>query len=173
QISYSLVQRTPERDIIPMCEALDIAVLPWSPLASGVLSGKYSREDMIAEQQRIERGEARPFGDEQRVVGLTEKKLEIADTVKTVAEDIGRTASQVALNWLMRKRGVTSIILGARTLAHLDDNLACLDFTLDDEHMKRLDDVSAIELGFPHDFRANPQVRRFWSGDTSIEDRLH
>jgi len=150
---------------------MGIGLLPWSPLDTGILTGKYTREDLEKERKLIESGQADPFNSDRRLVGLTEQKLAVAETVKKIAEAIGRTPAQVALNWLLRRDGVTSIILGARKVEQLDDNLACLDFTLGDEHLKQLDEVSAIDPGFPHTFLVGGAVGNFVTAGTEIEGR--
>lgn len=169
QVQYHVAMRDVERDIMPMCREMGLACLPWSPLASGILTGKYRRDDMQKERQLIECGEAKPFGMDNRIVGLNEHKLKVADEVQEVAKAIGRSPAQVALNWLATKDGVTSIILGARTLEQLEDNLGCLDFTLDDEHVEQLERVSAITLGFPHDFLHGEFVRDLVTAGTTVE----
>lgn len=104
-----------------------------------------------------------------RGMQLTERKLEVAEVVKAIAGQAGRSSSQVALNWLLMRDGVTSVILGARKLTHLEDNLGCLDFALDDEQLRRLDEASKIELGFPHDFISSPQVHGVIHGGAEID----
>lgn len=147
QIMYSLIERTPERELLPMAKALDIGVTVWSPLGGGVLSGKYNRQD---EREPKRFGPSNPMG----AVFVNERNLSIASEVQTVAKEIGKTPSQVALNWIrqQRDRGVLMPIIGARTEAQIKDNLGCLDFELAAEHMKKLDEISKIQLGFPHDF---------------------
>ena len=100
---------------------------------------------------------------------LSERKLNIANTVSEVAAEIGSTPAQVALRWVMDRPGVTSTILGARTADQLDDNLGCLDLELDADHRTRLDQVSEIELGFPHDMVMSPRIKRFIHGDVEID----
>jgi aryl-alcohol dehydrogenase-like predicted oxidoreductase len=141
QIRYSLVDRDVERELLPMAEALDLTVTPWDVLASGVLSGKYNRDEST-------RGRA-TLRDR-----ISDRGLAIAAEVIKVADDIGRTPAQVALNWVMRGRGVIVPLVGARTREQLDENLGCLDFELSDAHMKTLDEASAIRMGFPHDMIA-------------------
>lgn len=171
QMEYSLAVRDVERDILPMCRELGLGMLPWAPLAGGILTGKYTREDLEKQQ----RGESPQnfFNSSNRVLTLTEQNLAIADTVKRVAEEAGRTPSQVALNWLLTRRGVTSAILGARTLNQLEDNLACLDFRLSSGQLTALDEVSQIELGFPHDFLSNIMASDIITGGAEIAIRRH
>jgi len=150
QIEYSLIERTVERELLPMARALDLAVTPWSVLGSGVLSGKYeTAADGGKPENRISEGSYR----------LTERNLAIARELREVAHDVGCTPSQAAINWVRRRPGVIVPILGARRLDQMEDNLACLDVELPDEAAARLDEASAIELGFPHDFLMRDPIR--------------
>jgi aryl-alcohol dehydrogenase-like predicted oxidoreductase len=139
QIRYSLLDRTAERDLLPMAKALDLSVTPWDTLGSGVLTGKYNRD-------AGEQGRATLRGQ------LRERDLGIAGEVVKVADEIGRTPAQVALRWVLGGEGVIVPLVGARTREQLDDNLGCLEFDLDEEQRRRLDEASRIRLGFPHDF---------------------
>lgn len=139
QIEYSLVERTPERDLLPMANAFDLAITPWSPLAGGVLSGKYSQAN--GDGQATSRG-----------MDIPERSLQIAHAVGELAQELGRSSSQVALAWLRAQSPQIIPILGVRKLEQLQDNLKCLELTLSDEQLKKLNQVSQIELGFPHDF---------------------
>ncbi|HEU5030914.1 MAG TPA: aldo/keto reductase [Spirillospora sp.] len=155
QIPYSLVERTVERDLVPMAETMGLGVVLWSPLAGGVLTGKYTRAD-------LETGNGAGNGRSTRkdvAVGngfLTERALDIADVVKDVAAEIGTTPSKVALAWTMLDPSVTAPIVGARTMAQFDDNLGALDIELDAGQRARLDEASVVDLGFPHE-----TLRRF------------
>jgi aryl-alcohol dehydrogenase-like predicted oxidoreductase len=159
QIQYSLLERTPERDLLPMARALDIAVTPWGVLGGGALSGKYKA------------GKERPAKTRYAVAGewgnafLTDRNFRIAGVVSEVAGEVGRTASQVSLAWVRRQPwGVVVPILGARTLTQLEDNLGCLDLSLTDEQNARLDAASKVDLGFPHDFLVS--ARSYVFGET-------
>lgn len=143
QIEYSLIERTAERELLPMARELDIGVMAWSVLASGILTGKYSKKIETNEPRRL---------DKAQFVELSERNLAIADQVQQVAQEIGCTPSQVAINWV-RGKGVIPI-LGATKLSQIQDNLACFDFQLSDEQIHKLNEVSKIELGFPYDFLA-------------------
>jgi aryl-alcohol dehydrogenase-like predicted oxidoreductase len=147
QIQYSLIERTVERDLLPMAKALDIGVTAWSPLGGGVLTGKYSGRTGRPEGVRFTTGE---WAD----AYLTERNLRIAAEVAAVAKASDRSCAQVALAWMrqQRQRGVIIPIIGARSAAQLQDNLGCLDGELSAEHLARLDEVSRIDLGFPHAF---------------------
>ncbi|CAN5902407.1 aldo/keto reductase [soil metagenome] len=137
QIPYSLVQREVERDLIPMARGLGLGVTAWAPLGGGVLSGKYNRP---------------AAGDDaRRLADVDPAKLDIAQAVGGVADELGVPAAQVALAWLRAQGGVIPI-LGARTAAQLESNLGALDVELSSDHLGRLDEVSRIPLGFPHDF---------------------
>ena len=147
QIEYSLLQRAPERDLIPMANELELAVTPWAPLAGGALTGKYlnKKED---EPTRLNKDSAR----------LNERNTSIVMEVKRIADELGVTATQVALNWLRQKKGIIIPIVGAKKESQIKDSLDCLNFVLPEEFMKQLDEVSKIELGFPHDFLNQPLI---------------
>lgn len=153
QVRYNLIDRTAERDLLPMARAFDLAVTPWSVLSAGVLTGKYNRVE-------TEGGRAKLWGD------IAERDLAIAGEVVQLAEEIGCTPSQVALNWVRQQPGVIIPIVGARKVGQLEDNLGALDFTLTGEQIARLNDVSRFELGFPHEFLASDGVRDVVFGGT-------
>jgi aryl-alcohol dehydrogenase-like predicted oxidoreductase len=145
QTEYSLIQRTPERDLLPMAQALNVTPLGWSPLASGILTGKYSGDDAAGG-----RLDSAPFHP------LTDRNLAIADAVLDVADATGHTPAQVALAWV-RQQGVMPL-LGATKPHHMESNLESLSITLDAEHLDTLHAASQIELGFPHDFLEGTQA---------------
>jgi len=159
QVSYSLVERSVERDLLPMAKALDLGVTAWSPLGGGLLTGRYG-SDRAEPQEGTRLAAIREFGERR----LTDRNLEIADAVNQVAAERGATSTQVAIAWIQaqQQRGVVIPIVGARTLAQLEDDLGALQLDLTDEELARLDEVSRIERGFPHDFEG--QVYAF--GDT-------
>ena len=145
QIEYSLVARTPERDLIPLALDFGLGVTPWSPLGSGLLTGKYrSKTASAAQTGPVERrlDQAADFSTRT----LTDRNLKIVEAVASVAEESNRSPAQVALNWLLQQPGVTSPIIGARKLDQLHDNLKCLEFDLSAEHLQQLDEASRIEL---------------------------
>ncbi|MBT8486173.1 MAG: aldo/keto reductase [Phycisphaerales bacterium] len=169
QVSYSLALRDVERDLAPMAIELGLGVTPWAPLAGGILTGKYTRADIPRlEAARTAEG-FDPFDSTDRPLTLTEQRLALADVVKQVAAEAGRTPAQVAINWLLTRPGVTSPIIGARTLAQVKDNLAALGFIPSDDMLARLDEASAISLGFPHDFLAGPFVQQLVHGGARVE----
>ncbi len=168
QVEYNLIQRTAERDLIPMARELGLGVIPYSPLAGGVLAGKYSRDDLTAAEVDAD-GTRKGFtianGD------VTERNLAIADILKEVATEMGRPPGQVGLAWTLQNPGVTAPIVGARTPAQLEDNLGALEVDFTAAQLARLDQASTIELGYPHDLLASDRGRAFNSGDLSIEAR--
>jgi aryl-alcohol dehydrogenase-like predicted oxidoreductase len=155
QIQYGLADRTPERDLLPMAKAFDIAVTPWGVLGGGVLSGKYKTAKDRPAGSRYAKDEkwAESY--------VTARNVRIAEAAASIAKETGRTPSQVALAWVRQQPyGVMIPILGARTTDQLKDNLGCLDLTLGPGQLAALDEATRVELGFPHDFlvQARPYV---------------
>jgi aryl-alcohol dehydrogenase-like predicted oxidoreductase len=152
QIEYSLIERTVERELLPMAKAFNIGVTAWSPLAGGVLTGKYHGHGS-SEQARMNTDMAKGFMPEPQRAGR------VVAAVKSVSDDTARSMAQVALAWL-RYRPVPVIpILGARNLSQFQDNLANFDLTLSADQLKTLDEASRIELGFPYDIYAKAMPR--------------
>jgi aryl-alcohol dehydrogenase-like predicted oxidoreductase len=145
QPQYSLVSREIELETLPLCEEHGIAVLPWSPLGGGVLTGKYTGVDSLPADTRLADQE---FQARRR---LNDHNLAVAAAVGGVASEIGKTPAQVALNWVLHRPGVTAPILGARTVAQLDDNLGAEGWQLAAEHLDALDRASRQPLPYPHD----------------------
>src|ERR1700744_5217635 len=138
QVEYSLLARTPERELIPMAKHFGITVTPWAPLAGGALTGKYLRGD---------HGRIKPESNR-----LNENSTRITKEVVAIADEIGVSAGNVALRWTMQQ-GFSSIpIVGATKVSQLEDNLKTVEFELSAQHLQKLDEVSAIQLGFPRDF---------------------
>jgi aryl-alcohol dehydrogenase-like predicted oxidoreductase len=157
QIEYSLLERTPEGELTPMARELGMGVTPWSPLKSGVLSGKYRRDNHG--KQAAGRGEW-------ATSALNEKTYQVIDTLIAVAKEVDSTPARVALHWVQSQPGVTSTIIGARTMQQLEDNLAALDIKLSPAHFERLDAVSKPTLNFPSEFLKNSPI--FRSAGTTI-----
>ncbi len=155
QIEYSLIERTPEHDLLPMARSLGMTVTPWGVLGSGVLTGKYNDAPPSATKTNGPTGVERRLdaGNSQKA---NERNITIARLVVDVAKEIGCTPSQVALAWLRTRPGSIVPILGARRLSQIRDNLNSLDVTLSEEHLRQLDEASRIDLGFPHNFLASP-----------------
>lgn len=161
QIEYSLMERTVERELIPMAKALNVGVTAWSPLAGGLLSGKYHGSAVAgqgAEAGRMSSEMMKEFLPEQQ---QTER---VVAAVKAVSDEVGRSMAQVALAWLRYREVPVIPILGARKLSQLQDNLASLELKLSAEQVKKLDEVSRIELGFPQSMYAKELVRNFQYG---------
>lgn len=168
QIQYNLVERTSEADLIPMAQHHGITPIAWSPLAGGVLVGKYSREDLEDASQNGGDGSGRK--DMAKSMGqLTEQSLQVADTVKEIAKEMERLPSQVAINWLLQQPGRPIPIVGARKLSHVEDNLDALQFTLSPEQIERLNQDSTFDLPFPHNFVAPPLISSIVDGKTEVE----
>lgn len=161
QLEYSLAERNIEREHIPAAQELGIGICPWGPLASGLLSGKYKREGNTG------KGEGRLAAPNPIFNRFTEHNWRVLDATLDVAKQIGRTPAQVALNWLATQPGVTSVILGATTVAQLEDNLGALDFSVPAELRKRLDDASALEPVHPYNFYA-PWMQTRISGGMAV-----
>jgi aryl-alcohol dehydrogenase-like predicted oxidoreductase len=138
QIEYSLLQRTPERELVPMAKHYNMTITPWAPLAGGALTGKYIKGDkgrLNAESKR-----------------LNERAVKITEEVVKIASELNVQPSSVALKWTMQQGFSCIPIIGATKPEQFLENLKCLDVTLSDEHLQRLNEVSKIELGFPGDF---------------------
>eukprot|EP01104_Vermistella_antarctica_P020526 TRINITY_DN8810_c0_g1_i1.p1 TRINITY_DN8810_c0_g1~~TRINITY_DN8810_c0_g1_i1.p1 ORF type:complete len:409 (+),score=74.99 TRINITY_DN8810_c0_g1_i1:132-1229(+) len=142
---YSLVDRDQDRDILPMARTLNLGGVPWGVIGGGKLTGKYKRNETVP-----------PEGAERHKYGafkVSEREHDVADVVVAIAEELGRSPSQVAVNWMLTQPGVASPLIGCRMLRHLEDNLKALEFKLTEEQLKRLDEISKIpDLGFPHNF---------------------
>lgn len=169
QIEYSLAERTGERDLIPMAREMGLGAIPYSPLAGGVLSGKYSRDDLIT--ANVDSGDGTRKAFNLALGTLTERSLAIADVVKDVAAEQERTPAQVGLAWTLQNPGVSATLIGARTPGQLEDNLGALEVDFTGSQLSRLDEVSKIDLGFPHDLLASDHIRAVTAGDLKIESR--
>ena len=150
QLEYSLVERNIEREHIPAGQELGLAICPWSPLASGFLSGKYKCQGNDGSGPgRLEK--VKDSGNP-GFKKFTEQNWKILDVLLSVAKEIGRSPAQVALNWVATQPGITSTILGASKLSQLEDNLSSLDFVLPSELRQPLDEVSAPAALHPYVF---------------------
>jgi aryl-alcohol dehydrogenase-like predicted oxidoreductase len=200
QIEYSLIERTSERELLPMTNALDIGITAWSPLGSGVLTGKYNKSSnrepknntinkdykqtestnndantitgsstSTSDQKESSRLNVANFSELSNTL-LKERNLRIAEEVINIAQEIKRTPSQVALNWIRESKKIFRNkiipIIGAKNLVQINDNLSCMEFALTDDHIDRLNQISKIELGFPHDFLSSDAIRNIIYGGT-------
>jgi aryl-alcohol dehydrogenase-like predicted oxidoreductase len=157
QIEYSLIERTPERDLLPMAADLGVGVTAWSPLAGGVLTGKQLEPGGAKDSRQAN-------ASMQQFLKSDARKEAIAREVVAVARESGHSPAQVALAWLRQRAEPVIPIIGARKLAQVKDNLACVDVKLTPTQIDRLDAVSKIELGFPLDMFSKEMVRSLTSG---------
>jgi aryl-alcohol dehydrogenase-like predicted oxidoreductase len=149
QFEYSLIERTAERELLPVAEAFGLSVTAWAPMGAGLLTGKYTRgsSDIPKDTKRAASNQSR----------LTERNLEIAREVDRVADELGMTSAQVAIAWV-RQRGERNIpIVGVRKLDQLQEALGSLEVELSADQLARLHKVSEIEFGFPYDLLMGPQ----------------
>jgi len=145
QVEYSLLARTPERELLPMAKHFGLTVTPWAPLGGGALTGKYLRG---------EHGRLKPESNR-----LNDRSTNITKVVVGIAEELGVSAGNVALKWTTLQ-GISCIpIVGATKVNQLENNLKTIDVSLSKEHLQRLNEVSAIELGFPGDFFKEEAVK--------------
>ncbi len=151
QPEYSLVTRAIEREHVPLCEKFGLGIIPWSPLAGGFLTGKYQLGQEPPAGSRLAKWKERlPAAD-------AERHWKVLDAVNRVADQVGRTPAQVALAWVLHKRGVTSAIFGARTIAQLEDNVGAADLRLDADQLAALDAASAVPMGYPYEMMTRVQ----------------
>ena len=153
QVEHSLLERTTEQELLPAGQALGLGVVAWSPLGGGMLTGKYRQ----GEKGRREALGGRVFQDEN-----SPQRAAILDTLIAVAKDAGVTPSETAIAWVAAKGSLP--IIGPRTLAQLENNLAAAKLTLSAEQIARLDEISAIPLVFPHRMLDNPETRQSVTG---------
>jgi aryl-alcohol dehydrogenase-like predicted oxidoreductase len=159
QIEYSLVERTPDRELLPMAQGLGLGTVAWSPLGGGLLTGKYREgaTGRATEWKRLIHAES------------SAQKTAILDALGAIAKEVGANSGQVAIAWINAK-GIIPI-LGPRTRAQLDDNLRAAAVKLTAEQVRRLDEVSAIALGFPHEMlAAEPNRLRINGGKPDLLD---
>ncbi|HEX8056159.1 MAG TPA: aldo/keto reductase [Novosphingobium sp.] len=167
QIQYSLVERTVERELIPMAQEMGFGVSPWAALGQGVLTGKYTRADLGG-------GDMSDISSRKAINAVTgkpnEKNLDIADVVVEVAKEIGCTPAQVALAWTLVNPAVCSPVVGVRTPAQLEDNLGALAVDFSPEQRARLEAVSAVPAVFPLDTLKGPAEGMMF-GNVRVQER--
>ncbi len=162
QLEYSLLVRSPEWELLPLCSSEGIGALCWSPLAGGWLTGKYKKDQDAPENSRVGRKDRWDDQEDQRG---GEKTWDILEVLQDIAQDRGYPVSQVAINWLRKKDAVTSVLMGARTMEQLSGNLGAADWSLSDEEEGRLDKVSAVGAPSPYSF-----ISRYTRKTGSISD---
>lgn len=157
QVEYNLLQRTVERELLPMAKAFNMTLTPWAPIAGGALSGKYKSDENAG---RLKPGSAR----------LNDRAQMVTDKVIEIANQIGATPAQVAINWTRQIDQKVVPIIGARKVEQILDSIGATTFVLTEQQMKELNEVSAIEMGFPHDFLAGEGVKNYVYG--GLKDQL-
>lgn len=164
QIEYSLLTRDAERDLLPMARHFGMSLLPWAPLAAGVLTGKYTRGDVS-----FDNVDSLRKGGNERSGRTSDRAFAIARVVDEVADELGCSSAQVALAWVKAQGAGVIPIVGARRVSQVEDSLGCTNVTLSEQQQARLDEVSAIDLGFPHEFLASDHVRKVSRGAEVVE----
>ncbi|MHA6617726.1 aldo/keto reductase [Pseudonocardia sp. DLS-67] len=155
QVEYSLLARTVEGELAPLALDQGMALVPWSPLKNGFLSGKYRRGAPVADSARTA-----------YVGGPTEDEYAVIEAVAAVAEELGTTSAAVSLAWLRARAGTVVPIVGARRVQHLVDNVAALEMTLAPEHLRALDEISAPSLDYPAPMHGAPRAMLQFAGAT-------
>ena len=161
QIHYTLQAREAEYELVPLAIDQECSILVWSPLAGGLLSGKYRRDRDAREGRHVEGWDEPPVYD-------PDKLYDIVDVLVEIAEGRGVSAAQVALSWLLRRPGVASVIVGARTDEQLLDNLKAAELELSEEERRRLDEVSALPLIYPYWHQAKTASDRLGPADLPL-----
>lgn len=156
QVEYSLLARTPERDLLPMAQHFGMAVTAWAPMAGGVLTGKYTRNQ--------ESDSLRRAGNEEKE-RTSEYNLKIARTVDAIADELGATSAQVAVAWVLSRGYRYFPVVGARKVSQIEDVIGAADLQLSESQLARLDEITGIELGFPHDFLASEHILDMGKGE--------
>jgi len=151
QVEHSLLERTVERELLPMAREYEMAITPWGAIGGGVLTGKYNKGADDSGPRR--------YNPDDPITRVSERNLAIAEEVVKIAGEIGRTPAQVAYNWVRQQPGNVIPILGTRTNDQLKDNLASLEWEMSEEQLKTLDEASKIDLGFPHEFLKKDFIR--------------
>ena len=155
QAYYTIAGRDLEREIVPMMASEGVGLMVWSPLAGGLLSGKYSREDEKGDGGRRASFDFPPIDKD--------RAYDIIDAMRPIAEAKGVTVAQIAMAWLLHQKAVTSVIIGAKRIDQLEDNLGAVDVALSADELAALDTVSALPAEYPRWMIA------FQSGDRPLE----
>ena len=162
QVYYSLQARDIEYEIVPAALDQGVGILVWSPLAGGLLSGKYRRgQDMPEGSRHLTDWNEPPVHDEDQL-------YDIVDVLVEIAEARGVSAAQVALAWTLGRPGIATVVVGARTEEQLADNLGAADLTLEDDERARLDEVSAPRLMYPYWHQAKSASERLSDADLTL-----
>ena len=153
---YNLLDREAEWELVQICQNEGLGLIPWSPLRSGWLTGKF-RRDMAGppEGTRVKEAEKYPNWTEKWDQYNNEHTWCVVDTLLAISQEIGKTPAQIALNWLLQRPGVTAPIIGARTLEQFEDNMGAIGWTLSSDHMARLNQASDKPLPYPYNYLTN------------------
>jgi aryl-alcohol dehydrogenase-like predicted oxidoreductase len=146
QAQYSLVVRDIERELQPLCVRHGLGILPWSPLAAGLLTGKYRRNQAPPPGSRLSEWKDRYKSFD------NERNWKIVDALVAASNELGKPVSQIALAWLLSRPAVSSVIFGARNVGQLEENLGAAELELPEKILTALDEASAFSLGYPYDF---------------------
>lgn len=149
QAEYSLIVRSTEWELLPLCKEEGVGFLAWSPVAGGWLTGKYGRNQPPPSNSRVGRNDRWDDQPEQRESELTWR---VIDNLIEIGKDCGKTPAQIALNWILQQPGITASILGVRTLEQLKENLGCIGWQLSEEEMNKLKKASDVPLPYPYRF---------------------
>jgi len=179
QLEYSLVERNIEREHVPAALALGLGICAWSPLGGGLLTGKYQppraeEDDAVSEGKGEGKGRLKKLEEHMKrypaFQKFTKRNWEIVKVLLEAAEQVERSPSQVALNWVSKRPGITSTIIGATSIEQLESNLHALSFDLPAEVHTRLEEVGRPETVFPYTF-FQPAMQRVMRGDTDVHRR--
>ncbi|WP_274650655.1 aldo/keto reductase [Paenibacillus humicola] len=158
QPQYSLVSREMDREMMPLCLEENVGVIPWAPIGGGFLTGRYTREEPVSGRLTAKTGES------SWALRANEHNFEVLDAVLAAAKELGKTPAQVALNWLIHRKGITSPIFGASTLEQYEDNIGAAGWKMPQETWDKLDAVSALPSEYPKRFIAKFErpIERQW-----------
>jgi aryl-alcohol dehydrogenase-like predicted oxidoreductase len=168
QLEYSLVERNIENEFIPLGRELGMGTMVWSPLASGLLSGKYKASEAgFTGEGRLDttRGISNPAFQK-----ISEKNWKIVAELESVAKELGQTMAQVAVNWTANRPGIATVIVGASKLSQLENNLKALDFEIPNELANRLEIISRPEVNFPYSFFGS-EIQGMIHGGTTVGNK--
>ncbi|RUX94560.1 MULTISPECIES: aldo/keto reductase [unclassified Mesorhizobium] len=164
QLPYSLAERSIENEFVPLAQALGLGITAWSPLAMGLLSGKYHTGRQTPGRLALDAsGNGLGF--------FTERNVRIVEVLKQVSTEIGRSMAQVALNWVVARPGIGAAIIGASRIGQLDDNLSSLDFEIPEPLRKQLDAASAVEPVYPYSLFADDYQAGILNAGASVGDK--
>ena len=150
---YSIASRDAEREIIPMAQSEGVSIMPWSPLAGGFLSGKYTRDHVVAGDSRRDSFDFPPINKE--------KAYDIIEIMASIAKQYDVSVATVALNWVMKQPGITSTIIGAKSVEQLNDNIKAVNLELTPLEIKHLNEASALAPEYPG-WMVNRQLQGRW-----------